>query len=108
MSQECKEHIYCVNGSSSSFKFGDVTVYLHKACARKMQLGTDKSGQVLQALWHLGKQKLDELRSIPLSPIWFKRTEKEHIRLSLHLVPAWLASVFLHWRLPKAALRNSP
>ncbi len=108
ISQAHEEQIYSVNGSSSSFRFGDVTVHFRRVCARKMHLSTDTDigGQFLQALWHLGKQKLDELRREPLSQIWFKRTEREHIRLSVHLVPAWLAAAFLHWRLPRAALHS--
>ncbi|MBI4534351.1 MAG: type IV toxin-antitoxin system AbiEi family antitoxin domain-containing protein [Candidatus Melainabacteria bacterium] len=102
------EHTYCVSGSSSSFKFGDVIVRLRKACARIMHLSTDIPGQFLQALWYLGKQRLYELRRSPWLPISLKRTEKEHIRLSVHLVPAWLAAAFLHWHLPRTALHSQP
>ncbi|MBI4534136.1 MAG: type IV toxin-antitoxin system AbiEi family antitoxin domain-containing protein [Candidatus Melainabacteria bacterium] len=108
VSQECDKHIYCVSGSSSSFKFGDVIVRLRKACARKMHLSTDLAGQFLQALWYLGKQRLDELRGSPWLPILLRRTDREYIRLSFHLVPAWLACPFLHWRLPKAAFHHTP
>ncbi|MBI4532657.1 MAG: type IV toxin-antitoxin system AbiEi family antitoxin domain-containing protein [Candidatus Melainabacteria bacterium] len=100
------EHVYCISGSSSSFKFGDVTVHLRKVCARKMYLSTNIPGQFLHALWHLGKQRLDELRKSPWLPVLLKRTDREYIRSSVHLIPTWLASAFLHWHLPRAAFQN--
>jgi hypothetical protein len=82
-----------------------MTLYLRKTCPRKMHFSSTTSGQWLYALWHLGKQELNNLKSQAFSFPWLKRTERQEIRLSFNWIPAWLAASFLHWHLPTAHLR---
>lgn len=94
--------LFCVNGSSSSFKFGGITIYLRKTCARKLRLNDSRAGKALRALWHIGKDRINATW-IENATRTCRRTDREEIRLALSCPPAWLSRHFLHWRLPPAA-----
>jgi len=105
--QQQRERIFCVSGSSSSFKFREVTVVFRKTCTRKMLLNASFAGQFLHALWHLGLGGVKALTAEQADRVSLNRPIKEEIRLKVGSVPAWLAAVFLHWTLPRCAL-DSP
>lgn len=103
----CNKHIFCVNGSSSSFKFGDITIQLKKTCARKMRFGDNKAGVVLRALWHLGKLQVNAL-CVDRSMLTCKRQDQHEIRSSLCWLPTWLSKHFIKMTLPREAFLNYP
>jgi len=99
-----QERIFCVSGSSSSFKFREVTVVLRKTCVRKMTLNSSTPGQFLHALWHIGLKRIRALTPRQVTGIRLNRLAKEEIRLSVGSLPVWLAALFLRWRLPRCAI----
>jgi len=101
------EQIFSINGSSSSFKFGKITVYLRKVCARKMRLSTSQAGVVLSSLWHLGRAQVSH-GQVRLATRKCLRPDLEEIRLSLVWLPAWLSAHFLARTIPYAAFKNFP
>lgn len=52
--------VFQTNGRSSSFKVGDEEVMLRGTSPRKMALGDSRVGQAIRALWHLGKDAINE------------------------------------------------
>ena len=105
--KQSKEHIFCVNGSSSSFKFGEMTIHLRKVCARKMRFGENKAGKVLRALWHLGKFQVDAM-CVDRSLRTCLRPDREEIRGSLCWLPTWLSNHFINMVLHREAFLNYP
>ncbi len=103
-SQSHSKRTFCVSGSSSSFKFREITVVLRKTCARKMSLNGSAPGQFLHALWHIGLDQIRALTSRQVSNIRLNHLAREEIRLSVGSLPAWLAALFLRWRLPGCAI----
>lgn len=93
-----------VSGSTSSFKCGRLVVVLKRICARKLALCSSSVGQFLYALWSIGKRHFEA--SILEAVGWLGRKQRQEIRMSLHLVPGWLASGFLQWHLPVEILRS--
>lgn len=102
--QDHKE-IFCVNGSTSSFKFGSVTIHFRKTCARKIRFGDNRAGTALRALWHLGRFQCSPSQ-VMMATLKCLRTDREEIRMSLSWLPEWLSSYFLPMSLPLAAFQN--
>ena len=107
MTWQGSKKVYCVNGSSSSFKFGDMTIQFKKACARKMRFGDNPAGKTLRALWYLGRLCVDDI-CVEKSMRSCFRVDRQEIRQSLGWLPAWLGSHFLKMTLPLAAFQNYP
>jgi hypothetical protein len=87
------EHVFAVNGHSSSFRFGAVVIRFIGTCARKMHLGDEPVGLTLRALWYLGKGALN----VPLvsrATQSFKRSDRQRLRQSLDLMPGWMPGLF--------------
>jgi hypothetical protein len=97
---------FAVDGSTSSFRFGGVAVVLRRVCARKLALASTLTGQFLCALWGLGRAQFGMQKFDSDVFGWLGRRQRKEIRISLHLVPGWLASRFLHWHLPATAFRS--
>jgi hypothetical protein len=84
---------YAIQGNSSSFKYGKMTIHLKGTCARKMSLGDDPVGLAIKALWRLG-QKYCKQNNLSLATKKFTRPDRLQFKQSFHLMPAWLAEIF--------------
>jgi hypothetical protein len=49
-----KDHLFFVQGRSSSFRYGDIRIYLHGTTSKRTTGGETTTSQVKRALWHLG------------------------------------------------------
>jgi len=101
------EQIFSVNGSSSSFKFGKITIHFRKTAARKLRFGDSRSGQALRALWHLGRRQVNRAQIRLATDRWL-RTDRDEARLIVCWLPAWLSSYFMHRRLCLASWTAHP
>ncbi len=95
-----------VSGSTSSFKCGQLVVVLKRICARKFALCSSSIGQFLYALWSIGNGHAGAYLFKADILSWLGRKQRQEIRMSLHLVPGWLASGFLQWHLPVEDFRS--
>ncbi len=80
---------FAVPGSSSSFKFGALTVNFRRTAPRKLALGSSRAGQVLRALWQLGEAAVDG-QCLMTAAMALSRSDRQEVRLSAGLLPAWL------------------
>lgn len=87
------EHIFAVNGASSSFRVGTITVRLVGQCARKMYFGDDAIGLALRALWWLGRKACD-VSSYNKALIPFRRQHRQIWRRKRGLIPHWIQRFF--------------
>lgn len=88
-----KSITYAVEGHSSSFKYGKITIHLKGICARKMSLGDGSIGLAIKALWQLGMGACD-LNALASATANFRRPERLQFRQSCHLMPAWMTNLF--------------
>jgi hypothetical protein len=88
------KNVFCVNGSSSSFRYGKITIYFRKASKRKIKLGDTRAGHAIRALWHLGKEMVDHY-AIMKATREFMRTDRVEARQSAQWQPAWLSDYFV-------------
>ncbi len=86
---------FSTDGKSSSFSFAGWKVQFISVTPRKMQLSKTKAGQVLLALWELGKD-LCSPQVIEQASRTLYRTDKEEVRKSGRLMPAWLACNWIY------------
>lgn len=89
--------IFSTNSSSSTFKCGDITVYLRKTCFRKMSLQKLPVGKAIGALWHLGKQTC-KMEQVAFAVAQFPQKHKMLMRECACWIPAWLGRFFLSFR----------
>jgi hypothetical protein len=89
-----KEHTFAVNGSTSSFKYGQLSIHLKHIGPRKARLQETKAGQALRLLWDLKKHLNQDL--IMKVTRYFSRSDREELRRSLSTLPAWLSNSFMH------------
>lgn len=81
---------YSINSHSSQFHYGKRLIRFCGISARKMFLGDSPVGLTIRALWHLGKYNCNE-RAIMIALLTFSRQQRQELRQSAHLMPAWLA-----------------
>jgi hypothetical protein len=84
---------YAIQGHSSSFKYGKITINFRGICARKMALGDGPVGLAIKALWQLGKSVCDQ-HAIARAINSFKRPERRQFNQSCHLMPTWMTEIF--------------
>lgn len=96
---EKPEAIYACNGRTSSFKFGDIVIKLVGVSPRKMNLGDDRVGLVLRALWHCGKEKCDSVIA-SLASRTLNREERQVLRQVMCFMPYWMPQCFVVFRRP--------
>lgn len=101
--------LYACNGRTSSFRFGNVIIKLVGTSPRKMNLGDDKVGLVLRALWHYGKNICNmEIASRASGTL--NRSERQVLRQAVSFMPYWMPkcfSLFKQKRLQKNKLPKS-
>lgn len=83
-----------VDGSSSSFRYGDVKIVFQSTSRRKIRLvKKGGAGLSLVALWQIGKNKVTQKEIFRCMPN--KSIEKEQLKDALKSVPQWLSEFYL-------------
>jgi hypothetical protein len=86
------EHLFAVNGCSSSFRFGNQVIRFISTTARKMHLGDSKSGLAISALWYLGK-RLCTMEIVSMALASFGRTDRKQLEKHADLMPEWMQAL---------------
>jgi hypothetical protein len=86
---------YAVDGHSSSFKYGNLTIHFKSAAPRKMKVGSSQCGLVIRALWHIGKGLCDKAMA-KRATRYFTRPQIEETLRHYGLLPAWMQEA-LNW-----------
>jgi hypothetical protein len=87
--------LFACSGSSSSFKFGAVTIKFKTVCARKLSWSESPAGQAIRALWYLGKANLTPA-NIYKATRNCRHQDIVEIRRGAARIPDWLNAHFLH------------
>lgn len=83
-----------IDGSSSSFKYGNVKIVFQATSKRKIRLvKKGGAGLSLVALWHIGKHKVTQTEISRCMPN--KSIEQEQLKNALKNVPQWLSEFYL-------------
>jgi hypothetical protein len=82
-------HVVAVDGPSSSFETIAGRVELKAIGRRKVSLNQSKVGQIVYALWHLGRKSCAE-QEIATATEGFSRSQREELRRATAMMPAWL------------------
>jgi hypothetical protein len=85
---------YAIQGHSSSFKYGQISIHFKGTCARKISLGDSAVGLAIRALWQMGRRDCNKL-TIARATNQFSRVERQQFRQSCHLMPAWMTNIFM-------------
>ncbi len=88
------ESIYACDGSSSSFRFGNVRIRFINASQRKLGLGDELPGLAIRALWYLGKSNCSSQLAGDAIAL-FNRYDRQALREKIKIMPAWLANYFI-------------
>jgi hypothetical protein len=90
---ETMDITYSINGSSSSFRFGEVTIYFKRICQRKISLQESPAGKAIVALWHIGDRLCDQ-QQIMHAMDKFHRSDRKEFRQLVPRTTAWLSDYF--------------
>jgi len=99
-----RERTFCVNGPSSSFKYGKLTIKFVSTTPRKMYGGESKAAQLIRAVWYLGKGNFEpwaigEARAKQD----FRRADIEELHQSGNWMTGWMSHYFMrHQKWPDA------
>jgi len=88
------EPTFAVDKGSSSFRFGGTVIHLREACLRKMQGGDSKVGQVVRALWYIGRS-FCTLELVMKACSRLGRIERKELVSTIARMPAWLGDRFV-------------
>lgn len=83
---------FCVHGVSSSFQSVEMKICLQNFSARKTALGDSPLGQVIRALWFLGKDRCDS-QAVQSAMAMLNTDEIQELTSSSHLMPGWLTKI---------------
>jgi hypothetical protein len=86
-------HIYAVDGRSSAFRYGDLTIKFQGLCPRKVMVGDSQAGMAIRALWHLGRTVCDKSTAARVTAS-FKRTDRDELRQHAGFMPGWMLDSF--------------
>jgi len=103
-SENC-QHCFQIDGRSSSFKYGDITIKFKGTSKKNFALGDTPHGRVLRALQSLGKAFITEdlceraLRTVSAQQYY-------SVMESCSFVSAWLSDMIIHWLFSSAIQPN--
>jgi Family of unknown function (DUF6088) len=86
-----KELVFATDGCSSAFRSGQTQIHFKAISLRKMSLENSALGQVIRALWHLGKEDCTAA-VIAVATSNFTHRQYQELRHSAHLMPDWMTS----------------
>lgn len=81
---------FYIDGSTTSFRYGNLRIEFRSASPRKRSLVDDRIGYLLKALWYLGSGAIDETR---LKSFSFDRIEKRVLYARGSQMPDWLRQI---------------
>ncbi len=84
---------YAIQGHSSSFKYGNITIHFKGICQRKVSIGDGPVGLAIKALWQLGQEVCDQ-HAIARAAQRFNQQERRQFSQSCHLMPTWMTNIF--------------
>ncbi|MBK9145514.1 MAG: hypothetical protein IPM23_23830 [Candidatus Melainabacteria bacterium] len=90
---------FATNGSTSAFKFGDITIKFKPTSVRKMKLGDTCAGQVIRALNFVGWKKLTD-HAVAIATAHLSSRNMRRIRALASMMPAWLSQYFMDHKRP--------
>jgi hypothetical protein len=85
---------FACSGRSTSFRFGEQVIRLVGMSPRKLHQGDNLSGQVIRALWHLGKAQCTTGLIALTYPRWSEAVAEIHA--SAKALPHWMNNLF-YW-----------
>jgi len=91
-------NVFHTNGRTSKFRFGDEEIFLKGVSPRKMALGDSFVGQTIRALWHLGKDAVNE-NLIGHATRGFSINQRVEMGRLCSSMPGWLGKFFYSWNL---------
>ncbi len=91
-------NVFHTNGRTSKFRFGDEEILLKGVSPRKMALGDSFVGQTVRALWHLGKDAVNE-NLIGQATREFSIDQRVEMGRLCSSMPGWLGQFFYSWNL---------
>jgi len=102
-----RTHTFWVNGPSSSFRYGKLTIRFISATPRKMHGGESKTAQLTRAVWYIGKENFDEWAHWAIgearSKQDFRRADIEELHQSGSWMTGWMSRYFMgHQKWPDA------
>lgn len=97
---------FATSGSTSEFKFGDITIKFKPTSARKMRLGDTRVGQVIRALNYVGWKEVTE-HTVAIATAHLSSRHIRRIQALASMMPAWLSSYFLEQERSSLAYHQS-
>lgn len=87
------EHVFSVNGRSSSFRAGNQVVRLKGTGPRRMRIGNTQAGKAVKAFWHIGNAASSNTQ-VAAAFQTLGRVERARLTQLSVWAPAWLCSRF--------------
>jgi hypothetical protein len=88
-----QEPTFATSGRSSSFRFRSTVIHFKGTGPRKIDLGDSRAGSTIRALWHLGQAACTPA-VVSKVTLLFNRIDRQEVRQSGALMPAWLPACF--------------
>ncbi len=91
---------YLTTGSSTSIRFGKLTIRLIRASARKIDLSSTRVGLAISALWFLGKE---EITHKAIAKIERQLSPEEFVQMKklTAYMPGWLSNMLYRFERKK-------
>ena len=91
--QSGNEVTFLTSGSSSSFRYGDITIHLKRVSWRMLALGESPVGRAIRTMWLVGKKEITQ-EHIWLATQYLNRVERWQLHNSAACMPDWLSKYF--------------
>lgn len=86
------EPTFSIDGRSSSFRYGSEVIHFKGTSPRKL-LDEGRTGRVIRALWHIGRERCNEyVVMVATASLGF--SDRLELRDLSRLMPAWMTSYF--------------
>ena len=91
--------VFLTDGPARKIKIGKREIHLHHTTPRNMATAGRKSGTLIQALRHLGKDQVDE-KVLAILHRQITDSDRPIIQKDLHHAPAWIADLLRPLTIP--------
>jgi hypothetical protein len=98
---------YCtIDGHSTSLQVSTLKFPLLGLCPRRMKLPNSKAGNVINALWHIGRKRFNKelLRD---ATIKLNYSDRQELLTHISLMPAWLSDHIVRPQFPRNLLEQT-
>lgn len=90
---------FATNGRTSRFRFGPITIHFKGTSPRKMFLGDSRTGQIIRALCHIGKERISP-ENVEAAIEDLSVDERTRAGSLCAFMPAWLSKFFCEFYRP--------